>query len=293
MANQKYYLRYSRIIYRIKKGDFPNLETILQFLSENDFEINKRTFKRDLDAILELFDIEILYDRKKRGYYVKQQEEDFSSTKLQESLDLFCTIKVVEKGKNIISFENRKSKGIDKMPHIADAINNRRILGFKYVKYQNLKISNREVEPYSLKESQGRWYLVAKDKKDNKIKTFGLDRMSHLFSTNSTYVLPRDFSVEKMFYHSFGVINTNTPENISLEIRGANAHFIKSYPLHHSQKVIKEYGDIITFSLIISITEDFIMELMKYGASINVLSPQSLKKRLLFEYKKAIEVLEK
>ncbi len=180
MANQKYFVRYSKIIYRIKRGDYPNTQILLDFLAKNGFEINKRTLSRDFNTILELFDTEILFDRNRKGYFVNKEEIDFYSSKLLETLDLFSSIKIIDKEQDIISFEQRRPTGTEHMYYILDAIKNRKILTFKHIKYHEQKLTERTVEPYQLKESQGRWYLVAKDKKDDKIKTFGLDRMSTL-----------------------------------------------------------------------------------------------------------------
>ncbi len=40
-----------------------------------------------------------------------------------------------------------------------------------------------------------RWYLLAKDHKDKKTKTFGLDRLSDLQITTTKFVTPSTFSV--------------------------------------------------------------------------------------------------
>lgn len=291
MANQKYFIRYSKIIHRVKRGDYPNTETLLDYLSDNGFEINKRTLSRDFNAVLELFDTEIIFDRTQKGYYIIKDETNFNSSKLLETLDLFSSIKIVGKEKEIISFEKRKSKGTEHMYYILDAIKNRKALYFQHLKYHEQIVTQRKVEPYLLKESQGRWYLIAKDEKDNKIKTFGLDRMSQLYSDNSTFTKPKDLDISTMFTDCFGIVNTNDPKDIKIQVFGANAFFIKSYPLHHSQEVFSEDKNSITFSLHLSITDDFVMELMKYGSNLKILSPRYLNKRLLNEYKKAIKRL--
>lgn len=291
MANQKYFIRYSKIIYRVKRGDYPNTETLLYFLFESGFDINKRTLTRDFNAILELFDTEIVFDRSQKGYYVNQEDTDLNSLKLLETLDLFSSLNIVGKQQNIILFEHRKQKGTDQMYYIIDAIKNQKVLFFEHIKYHEQKITERAVEPYLLKESQGRWYLVANDKKDNKIKTFGLDRMSLLYTDNSTFRKPKDLDVSKMFTNCFGIINSSNPKYVKIQFFGVNAYYIKSYPLHHSQCVIGKNNKSITFSMRLSITDDFVMEIMKYGSSIKILEPLSLKKKILKEYKKAINFL--
>lgn len=55
------------------------------------------------------------------------------------------------------------------------------------MKFEENDISQRNAEPYALKEFKGRWYLLAKDRKDYQIKTFGLDRIQELEITNKNF----------------------------------------------------------------------------------------------------------
>lgn len=289
MANQKYILRYSKIIQRIRRGDYPNLWTILDYLLDNGFDINKRTFNRDINSIYELFDLEIYYNRAEKGYLIIQDDTSgFYSGRLQETLDLFSSMQIAGKEKNIISFEKRKPLGTDHMFFILDAIKNSKVLSFNHVKFQDQITTQRTVEPYMLKESQGRWYLVARDKKKNMIKTFGLDRMSSLQSENTLFNKPDMSGINEMFNDSFGVVNTNDPRDIKIKVYGANALYIKSYKLHENQNIVTELEDSIIFHLRLSITDDFVMELMKYGADVEVIEPVSLKTRLIGNYSRAL-----
>lgn len=288
MANEKYFIRYIKIIQRIKRGDNPSLTIVLECLSEYGFDINKRTFNRDLNAILDLFDIEIHYDRTQKGYYINEVENDFISNKLQEALDIFSSIKIVGKERSIISFDTRKPSGTEHLYYILDAIKNCKILRFEHRKYHKQEKTDRIVEPYMVKESQGRWYLVAKDKKDNQIKTFGLDRISMPHSTTVIFSKPKNIDLDSMFDNCFGITNNNKPQDIEIKVYGANAYFIKSFKLHTSQTIIKEDKKFIIFKLYLSVTDDFVMELMKYGADIEVLAPISLKKILIEKYNKAL-----
>ncbi|MFB9077157.1 WYL domain-containing protein [Flavobacterium procerum] len=56
--------------------------------------------------------------------------------------------------------------------------------------------TKREVYPIAIKESHQRWYLIALDKKDEKVKTFGLDRISNLIVTDTKFK-PIRYNVEK------------------------------------------------------------------------------------------------
>jgi predicted DNA-binding transcriptional regulator YafY len=290
MAQVKYIVRYLKIIQRIKKGDYPTKENILNYLIENDFDINPRTLNRDFNSIDELFEIEIKYSRQQKGYYILVEEDDFFSTKINETINLLSSLKLVGKNKNVIAFENRKANGLDNIYPLIDAIKSNRTIQFNYEKYQTKTKTERTVEPFFIKESQGRWYLIAKDLKDKHIKTFGLDRISSITKTPYYFdTLPHN-NLLNLFDDYFGIINYGEPKEIALRVYGVNGLYIKSYPFHHSQNIIKETDEYIEFSLNIAITDDLIMEFLKYGASIKVLYPKSLINKLTSEYKKSLNL---
>ena len=141
-----------------------------------------------------------------------------------------------------------------------------------------------------VKESQGRWYLVAKDLKDNRIKTFALDRISSVSDNkNSKFKPPTGLDLKNYFKDSFGIINFNSPEKVIIKVYGNNSSFIKSYHLHNSQETIEEENDSVTFSLNLCITPDFVMELMKYAADLEVIKPIHLRNSIIKNYTKALE----
>jgi predicted DNA-binding transcriptional regulator YafY len=208
----------------------------------------------------------------------------------QETLDLFSSIKIAGKDDALIDFDKRRSIGTDHLNFILETIKGSLQLTFTHKKYQDDSSTNRIVEPYMLKESQGRWYLIAKDLKDNRIKTFALDRISSVdHNKNGTFKKPTDLDLKNYFKNSFGIINLNSPEEVIITVYGNNSSFIKSYPLHHSQKVIEENNESITFSLNLSIAPDFVMELMKYAADLEIIKPIHLRNTIKKNYTKALD----
>ncbi len=80
-----------------------------------------------------------------------------------------------------------------------------------------------------------------------------------------------------MFKHSFGVIFENKPpEKIVLEFSSFQANYIKSLPLHSSQKIISEDDGRCLIELYIYPTYDFIIELLSLADEVKVLEPKSL-----------------
>ena len=57
-------------------------------------------------------------------------------------------------------------------------------------------------------------------------------------------------------------------------------HYLKSLPLHHTQRMIEDCGEYADFELYLSPTYDFVMKLLQVGAMVEVISPASLRETM-------------
>ena len=292
MSKLIYFKRYLYVIDRLRSrpSNFTELQAYVIRKLENEdidtpFEYSIRTFERDKKDILTLFGISIEYNRKDKAYYIDEDEiEDQSVTRM---IDVFSIHHALQEGNKLspsVFLEKRKSLGTENIHGIIHAIQNGVMLKFTHQKHWIDDITQREVKPIAIKESQQRWYLIAWDKKDEKIKTFGLDRISDLIITDTKFK-PIPYNVEKEFKHAFGVETYEKEEKILLEFTRQQGNYIKSFPLHESQRILKEDEESIWVEIYIHPTNDIKMELLKYGSNVKVVSPISLqnemKKRIL------------
>ena len=68
------------------------------------------------------------------------------------------------------------------------AVQNSWVVEFEYLKFwDGVDKPKRRVHPISLKEARNRWYLIAKDEKDEIIKNFSLDRIENLELTKEKF----------------------------------------------------------------------------------------------------------
>ncbi len=81
---------------------------------------------------------------------------------------------------------------------------------------------------------------MAKDQKDNAIKTFGLDRLNDLEFTTRVFKVPIDFNLEDQFRYCFGIVSPNDtePKEIVLSLDPLQGKYVKTLPLHETQEVI-------------------------------------------------------
>lgn len=290
MSKKQFLKRYSLIINKLRKNasSFEEIQKYLAEQSINDeenYEISIRTFQREIKEIASTHGIEITYNRLQGVYEIVYDGNEDRNERLMESFQIIDALKISTNLSNHLILEKRKPLGTNNMNYLIHAIKNRNETRFSYSKYwtDELIDTQRKVQPLALKEARYRWYLVAKDLKDNRIKTFGLDRITNLEITNLKFIFPENYNPEEAFRHSFGIINEDNkePQKIVLSFSFEQGKYIKSLPLHHSQKELTNDENEFRIELLLHPTYDFVMELLSIGAEVKVLEPESLKKEMI------------
>ncbi|WP_281226977.1 helix-turn-helix transcriptional regulator [Flavobacterium aquiphilum] len=287
MSKLIYFKRYLYIIDRLRSRPCSFIELqeyVIRKLGNEDintdFEYSVRTFERDKKDISTLFGISIQYNRKDKTYTIDEEEiEDQSVTRMMDAFSIHHALQEGNKLSPSVFLEKRKSLGTEHIHGIIHAIQNCYILKFTHKKHWEEDCTQREVKPIAVKESQQRWYLVAWDKKDERIKTFGLDRISNLKITDTKFK-PIQYNVEKEYQHAFGVETYAPIQKIVLEFSWQQGNYIKSFPLHESQRILGENGETVLLAINIHTTNDIVMELLKYGSNVKVIEPISLQKEI-------------
>ncbi|HUH73200.1 MAG TPA: WYL domain-containing protein [Chitinophagales bacterium] len=297
MSKRETIARYHHIIHklRIHPSTFDEVSDYLELQSEiygDKYTISKRTFQRDLDDIEKIYNIVINYDYSKKVYVVEYDKLDKAFERIIEAFDTYNALNISDKLSNHIHFETRKPQGTENLNGILKAIKNKLQIKFTYQKFGEEHGENRQVEPYALKESKNRWYVLAKDLKDNKIKTFALDRLRYLDIQKKNFKIPADFDVNEYFKYSFGIISPDgqKAEEVILSFTPVQGKYIKTLPLHDSQEILVDNEKEVRISLRIFLTHDFKMELLSLGENVQVVQPQSLINELKNTFTKALKL---
>ena len=258
----------------------------IKFFLEDKFEekelelsFTERTFQRDKKLMSEVFGKEIKYRKSQNVYYLEDSlEED-----IFDNILLVEAYRETEGNANIMFFEKRKSLGLHNLHDLVQAISQQKLVKFEYRKFSEDKAVVKTLEPYALKEFRNRWYLLGNEKgsKEFFMKTYGLDRIRGLEVLNTNFEKV-DFDIDAVFKNSFGIISTldKAPEEIILSMTAEQGNFLKTLPIHHSQKIIKDTADEVRISLKLFPTYDFIQEMLSLAGLVKVLEPKSLRERL-------------
>ena len=248
----------------------------------------KRSFHNHINAIYDLFGIEIncIKGRNLNRYYINNKADLKDSSGFQrwllDALSLNCTLDVKEPLKKRILLEDVPS-GRENLTDILKAMDNGKTLTFTYKAFwmDNEESTLYNVEPYALKMFKRRWYLLAKYG-DNPLKTYALDRMSNIDEEFNNFTPPEDFDAEAFFDTCFGIIcgGDEEPELIYLKVDNYQANYLRTLPLHHSQKEIERTDTHSVFSVYLRPTFDFKQELLWHGETVEVLRPESLRNEM-------------
>lgn len=295
MSDRKTVLRYFHILNRLRKSpaSFKEIDAYLSLQSEwqdENFQVSKRQFARIIRDIQSIFELDIEYNASRDVYSIREETESDITQRRLEALDTFQALKIGGNTSPLIHFEKRQPQGTENMFGLIHAIKNTQNIKFTYQKFWENQPTHREVEPYALKEFKNRWYLIARDKKDDKIKTFGLDRLSNLILSNNKFTVPDTFSIDSYFQYCFGIITADKeePEEVILSFTPHQGKYIKTMPMHESQEVLVNNENEVRIRLKLFLTYDFLLEILSHGDKVKVIGPKKLVKQIRNTYKNAI-----
>ena len=251
----------------------------------------KRTFEQHKEEIQETFNIEICCDRKTNRYYISDREELKNQNHILKWLvETFNLNNIIGQSKSLqdrIGLEDIPS-GQDCLIDIIDLMNNNCTFDMEYQKfYAEEKKRYRNMEPYGVQIFQRRWYVLARNPENDTLHTYSLDRITSLKKNASTFKMPKHFSISDFFSDCFGIIKDATPmQHIVLKANAFQAKYLKTLPLHVSQKIVSEDDNFTIFSYDIRPTFDFKQKILSYMGNVEVLEPISFRNELKEEIEK-------
>ena len=109
MSKRESITRYSLIIKKLRKSpatfneisEYLLLESELQ---EYNFNVSKRTFKRDIEDISSLYNIDIVYDFSRKVYYIDFDEQPEVNERIFEAFDTFNALNISDRLSDYIHF---------------------------------------------------------------------------------------------------------------------------------------------------------------------------------------------
>lgn len=247
--------------------------------------LHRATFNRWRLAIYEQFSIDIQCQRVGGYLYYIANPDDIDEDKLKKwMLDSFAVGNII--GENL-SLKGRIlvdeiPSGRDHLTTILEAMKENKVVNITYRPFKKSHGYTFPIEPYCVKLFENRWYVLAHNIHYDDIRLYGLDRIETVDVSDERFKLPNDFDAAEYFSTAFGIVvgYDVEPERIVIRANEDHKHYLKSLPLHHSQRLIEDCGEYADFELYLAPTYDFIMKLLQAGAMIEVVSPPLLRKTM-------------
>ena len=250
--------------------------------SVNDYKqdyIPESNFHRWKNTIELLFDIQIKCNSNNE-YYIEEAADLRGANMRTRMLNLISINSLLKDCKELnrqILFEPVPA-GEQFLAPIIEALRDKHAIQMTYQGFDKTHPSTFVVEPYCLKMFKQRWYLLAYSPVKDKTLVYALDRMHEVEITKQKYELPNDFDAEFYFRNTYGVsFAEEQPEEVKISISAGQANYLRTLPLHPSQKEEERNEEYSVFSYYVVPTFEFCQELYQYGSDVEVLAPEKLR----------------
>lgn len=292
--------RYTLEIEKIRRGQMPSFEEIKDYLFEHGFEISARTIQRDIEQIRFEFGIEIKYNRDRNGYFIDFEnsiniESFFRFLEIVSTAELLTQSLIESKDSlKYISFDTGGGlKGIENLKPLLMAVKDNRKISFNHYNFHTNKTRKYSLKPYLLKEYQNRWYVVGLIGNLKEFRTFGIDRIENLEVKTETYQPDNKLNPIEMFEKTIGLVySVNKLQNVILSFTPTQGNYIKTLPLHSSQRVLIDNEVECRVSLEVVPNYELTQLILKHGDTVKVIEPEWLVNEIKENLKRTLEVYE-
>ena len=285
MKPARIFQQYIWIINTLRQYKKLSLEELNNLWQNDDVNggapLSRTTFNRHKDSILDMFGI-IIECTTFPGYkYYIANPEVLGDDSIEGWL--FSTLTVSTVLSDSVSLRERillenVPAGEEFLQTIIQALKaNRKLL----ITYQRFGQDSYEktIFPYALKLFHQRWYLLAFTGRH--YATYSLDRMLSVSLTEETFERPEDFSPEAYFSEYYGILTDDTPmAHVVIRTYGSTPNYLRTLPLHATQKELQSTDEYTDFSLDIRPTADFINTLLSHSDGLEVLEPADLRLKI-------------
>lgn len=278
--------RYLWLIDTLKRGGEMTYDEIAErweksSVNDNGSALSKRTFYNHCQAVARHFGIDIEC-RRGRGlnlYSISNPEAIEENALTKWALDSFSLGELLLGNASIadkILLEDIPS-GREWLEPILKALQDNIQIELGYENFFGVKFTG-IVSPLCVKLFKRRWYVLCQVK-ENRKRIFSLDRVKSLIVTDKKFIYPKDFVPADYFRDVFGIVagTGGTVENIVIRTYDELPGYLRSLPMHHSQRELDSTEEYTDFSLRLRPSFDFIQELLLHRDQLEVLSPRTLR----------------
>jgi predicted DNA-binding transcriptional regulator YafY len=292
------------------------LVTRAQFLEK--LEVSPATFKRDLEYLRDRLAAPIVWDSERRGYCYQQGEGVekfqlpglwFNTSEIQALLSMDALLENLQPGvlsKHIEPLRSRVRMLLDDGDHSVDEISRRiRIMPFAaksyrsenfqdccqalltrksidmtYYSRQTDSSSERRVSPQRLIYYRDNWYLDAWCHLREGLRSFSVDAIQALEITAEAAIEVDETELNRELESGYGIFSGARTREAVLRFNPEIARWVSRENWHPEQQSHYDENGFYILRVPYSQDTELIMDVLKFGAEVEVLEPTQLRERV-------------
>ena len=304
--------RFYKIQNLLRSRHFVSTQDFLEELG-----ISRATFKRDLEYLRDRMHAPIVYDRNQEAYGFDPAIADsklwqlpglwFSADELQALLTMDRLLGDLQPGvlsELIAPLRKRLRSLLDSGEHsaediarrikilsmgsrrvapahfrtIATAVLTRKRLKVRHQRRQDGEVLDRELSPQRLVHYRDNWYLDAWCHKRQALRTFGLDAIETAVVVPDKEVKEiGEDTLERHYASGYGIFAGTATKDAVLQFGANSARWVSRETWHPEQIGTPQLDGTYLLQFPYSQEPELVMDILKYGADVQVLAPESLR----------------
>jgi predicted DNA-binding transcriptional regulator YafY len=321
MAKKLAYERYHWFHGQIKAGRYPNARKLAE-----EFELSGKQGQREIEFMRDRLCAPLVYDSGRRGYKYEDDgyelppiwyKEDellalclalrLASTlpdlklkdSLHELLDKFLTFRSLDPHvslaeiKEKVSVKNVEYYRVDEMVFhkVVDSLFRNETLRICYYTPHKDETTDRIIRPLHLLCYMGSWHLIAFCTLKGELRDFALSRIRAIETLSRTIKLPKRLaSVKDYINKNFGLMSGGKSIEVCLKFVPEVSHWISEQVWFRGQEVSLNEDGGVCLKFPVADFKEVQREILKYGASVEVLSPLELREEIKSEIERMAKV---
>jgi predicted DNA-binding transcriptional regulator YafY len=304
--------RMHRIHQLLQNKEYPNSPKLAA-----EFEVAKRTVKRDIEFMKDRMNLPIGFNIRQNGYFYTEPVERFPELPMSEAdvFGLFVASKAIEQYRGtpfqrlldrafrrltgwldesvkfsigsldrVISFRPfaPEDADLEAFEVLAKGVRERRVVTFTYRNHGALAGQKRQVHPYHIAYVDNRWCLFAFDVKRQAMRTFVLCRMSRPRVTATPFEVSKKFDLNEYLRDSFSLFKGRDGDDyeVAVDLDAWAADEVRGRRWHESQQLTELPGGMLRVTMRLNNIEEVEKWVMSFGTHATVVRPNALRDRL-------------
>lgn len=300
--------RIYQIHHLIKSGQIVTVQSLM-----DRFEVSRATVKRDIALLRDQLGAPLIFDHFSNAYrYEEQSLQEFELPGLwfndSELYALLASEQLLEavqpglltphigplrarihslleqSGHNPDLVTSRiklqpvaqRTVALERFGTVTGALLNSHVLALEYHGRQRGSATQRSVHPQKLMHYRGNWYLAAWCEQANDLRTFALERIRNAVDLELPAKTLDSDILDRYLGASFGIFTGEATAWAVLRFTASSARWVAD-EIWHPDQIGRWIDGVYELQVPYSDDRELLMDILKYGADVEVISPESLR----------------